>query len=125
MTERPSETLFVTFESELHRDLHRVLVAYGFGFTVDAKLRVGREYAHERRTELTVVLKPVDDALEALPLIDGLALTDRSYSVREWAWITAAEGDEPEHLRRELEIQVRVRPRYLNFSHLEAKGRAA
>lgn len=128
----PTANIDVSFEHDLHKALHDVLVANGFDFRVSADGKVGRDYWSDRKN-LHVYLKDIDaeDETETEPEMDafldrdGTIFTHQDYSEAEWNWMNAKSkkttpgSDEVEFLTRELHIQCNVRPNYMTAAQMK------
>ena len=100
------------FDNTLHRDCYRILMEYGFAPVVTSDLIVGHEYAHPDKP-VRVVLKVVDGDLEYYCLKpNGETYDEMAFSIGEREWINES-TDLSENLRRELNILIRVRPKFM------------
>jgi len=106
----------LSFDSELHRSLHHILVKYGFIFMV-GNGHVGRKYHHPEQ-HLLVDLLDDDDSIEtAIRATDGTLddaghlIAENEYEPAEWQQIMAAGPDVANMMERELSILFQVRER--------------
>lgn len=111
---KPVETLIVVFDSDAHRELHQVLMNYGFTFKVGSDLHISHFYEHPTKPVI-VELKDVFEDLEAI-CIDPR--TDRVYGLESYSkvendWMNECKT-ESESLERELYILINVRPNALS-----------
>lgn len=114
MTKEIVELVELQCENALHAVLHKMLLHYGFGFTVDSRLRIGRHYTHATKF-LRVELKEGDTDLEAL-IVDSRTdkvFTEQDYTVAEWQWLSSVDKTDT-ILWRELYIQCQIRPNVMH-----------
>jgi len=124
---KPTETLVIRFESDHHRNLHRVMLDAGFTFQVTSDLQIGRRYLHPTKP-IEVVLEDGDDDapwFQCKVFYRGHVQTDQDYSKAEWDWLS--EGPDTQQttvqmLQRELHILINIRPRYLSVAAITATG---
>lgn len=106
-----TESQVLRFVNTHHQRYHRVLIKFGFSFSVSSELLVGFDYRHPEKP-VNVMLKPVDGDLEYACLnADGTTVYGKGdYSAGEWSWISDQGADDTEALTRELHVLINVRP---------------